>query len=508
MTDSIQLLPAGFGSYLTGILPPDQALTAGAFAQSMSQIKNIQRVDPLQFGQIVYSLETTVNLPLTNGTNVPTDNTLATAGLDIMALGSGLYGSYTLSDFFGCMTGLPYPLRDIKNGILQLQSPTLIQIYSNLYLAVKYEGAVLTPVATEITPGNWQLTGLTITNAGGGYSRDGVGAPAITLNNGATATCTVGTDWQDLATFGKITSTTITNPGSSATNNFSASVALPPTFSPGTMDTVVQGYITAANAEITTISTATPPNTEAANILNLNWNITGTALKIEQRTRYNLLAPVPIPRDSRLNTYPESIISFVDEVPSIAQDTLPHMGAQTLEALDDPCLVGGQSVIGMMRQERNQQRLQEIGIPLDNNIPSQPTIAQQKTLLTDGTIPDAVEGVPTPTGNFTLPAWSETQDCDQVKIVPRPIAYYDPNTDDLLTAGAVALGNISAILTSTVPTVSTLVPVGPGTPLDPGNILPPNLNTAYTSSTLAPSTYNDQGAIDKVIECNCDCWVA
>lgn len=507
MAESIQGLPVGFGSYLQGILPADQATAAGAFAQSMMQIKNIQRVDPIKFGQVVYSLETNANLPLTNGTDVPTDTALAEQGLGKIAQGSGIYGTFTMSDFFGAMSGLPYPLAEIKKGIIQLQTTALIQIYGNLYLALKSKLGVLTPVATEVTPGNWQLTGLTITDAGGGYGRDSAAAPSITLNNGAVATCTIGTDPNDITTFGKITGTTITNPGTSPINNFTASVAAPPTFAPGTQDSVVQGYITAANAEITNISTSTPPNIEAAEILNLNWNIAGTALKIEQRSRFYAMLPVPIPRDDTLNPYPSSIVAFVDSVPSFALDTIPHMTAQTLESLHDPCLVGGQSTVAMMRQARNQARLEEIGIPLDNNIPEIASLAQQKTLLTNGTIPGALDGIEGMTGNYTLPAWAASQTCDAVQLVPEPKAFYDPENDDLLAACNTNQGNTGAILTSSLPIVATIVPTGQCGTVDAGNILPPNLNTAYTSSTLLPSTYDNKQAIDKVIECNCDCWV-
>jgi hypothetical protein len=160
-----------------------------------------------------------------------------------------------------------------------------------------------------------------------------------------------------------------------------------------------------------------------------------------------------------------------------------------------------------MRQSRNQARLEQIGIPLDNNIPDLPSITQQKVLLTAGTLPEAVDGIVGLTGNYTIPAWSVTQNCDNVALSPNPIAYYDSTQDDLLSAGGTAAGNTSAILNNNSPIVSTNVPIGPGTSLNAGNILPPNLNTAYTSSTLLPATFNDQQAIDSVIECNCDCWV-
>ena len=44
-----------------------------------------------------------------------------------------------------------------------------------------------------------------------------------------------------------------------------------------------------------------------------------------------------------------------------------------------------------------------------------------------------------------------------------------------------------------------------GTPYK--NLIPPNLNTLFTSKTLAPASYPIQEAIDQVIHCNCDCWI-
>jgi len=34
------------------------------------------------------------------------------------------------------------------------------------------------------------------------------------------------------------------------------------------------------------------------------------------------------------------------------------------------------------------------------------------------------------------------------------------------------------------------------------------LDTSFTSGTLTPSDYSVDEAIDEVIKCNCDCWVA
>ena len=85
------------------------------------------------FAQIVANIETVSGLPLLGNTNVPTNTTLSTGGLDQVSYGSGPNGSYTVSDFFGCMSGLPYPWKDIQSNITSLQTANLISIYTQLY---------------------------------------------------------------------------------------------------------------------------------------------------------------------------------------------------------------------------------------------------------------------------------------------------------------------------------------------------------------------------------------
>ena len=141
---NLQILPEGFGSYLENILPSDVAAAAGAFSATMQQIKNIRKLEIEKFAQVVASLETTTGLNLVSGTNVPTDTTEAKAALALIALGSGPYGTYTYSDFFGCMSGLPYPWKDIQSSIIGLQTKTLATIYENLWLALTWKQATAT----------------------------------------------------------------------------------------------------------------------------------------------------------------------------------------------------------------------------------------------------------------------------------------------------------------------------------------------------------------------------
>jgi hypothetical protein len=467
MADTIiQQFPVGFGSYLDGILPPSIATAAGAFSVSMQQITNISSIPIEKFAQIVTNIETIAGLAV-NGTNVPVDNTLVSGSLPLIALGSGPYGTYTMSDFFGCMTGLPYIGIDIKGLMNAIETPALYNIYENLYLAVTWEQATAT----------WNGTSFTYTNKGGGYAS----APTVTVG-GNPATATIGTDATDLNTFGRIIS--ISYSGVAGT----VVIDPPPGGGWPTMNTVVQGYIDAANAEILAIQTA---NQLLSEQLNTNWNYTGTQLTIEQRALDTGL-PVPVPPDPidvvpDLAQFPTTQISFTDSIPQFALNTDPHMQAQSIEAIANICSPGGQSIVGMMREARNQVRLNEIGVPLSNNINDTITPVQNKELVANGTLANS------------NPATLAQVNCNTGdEINPNPYGVYDPNNNNyyvtnpdfgvslLDTGNAEALGSFAGS--------------------EYNNLIPTNLNTIYASKNLLPSTYTVGEAIDEVIRCNCDCW--
>ncbi len=549
----------GFGSYLYNIIPQADAITAGAFAYSMQQIRNIRFCDFQSFAQAVQSIETITGLQQTNGTNKPADENLADAGLYKTALGSGIYGTYTMSDFFGCMTGLPYPGSLVRKGIDRLQTTKLNNIYRENFLAITWEGAELTvqystsvvedPPAVFTT--YYTVTGVTLTNSGGGYGRGSAPAPTITINggSGATATCIIGTDDADAGsnntgTFGRVTSVILTSAGSPSVTIPTISIQYPPTATlavqsngdvatggtntasgtagwPATMNAVVQDYIDQANAEIESIRDNNPIESR---ILNTYWNICGDQLAREQRARYIAIPPVDIMepdsntevrKDYFVTPYPGSQFVFTDSVPEFAQDTRPHMAAQSLEAIADLCSVGGQSLIALMRESRNSVRLQQVGITLDNTIPDAMTDEQTKQLTTNGVLPNPVIG-PIST---TIPAWANTIDCQTGELIyPIPNGVFANGQFNQTTE--VTFGDIIPIIENQEnPVVSTLVPVGPeietplqepyiiAVPIQVNPAIPPQLDTQYTSSTLLPASSNIQEAIDKVIECNCDCWV-
>ena len=532
---TIQPIPQGFGAYLDGILPPDIAKAAGAFSVSMQQIKNISSVPIEKFAQVVNSLETTKGLNV-NGTSVPTDTSLASQGLALIALGNGPFGTYTMSNFLGCMSGLPYLGINIRQLIQQLETSTLYDIYKNLYLAVTWELATVSvqysTYQVETDPGPppsyttyYHVTGLTIVDPGGGYGREGAASPTITISNGGTGTTTIGTNYLDITNYGRVLSVAVSSAGSDSTSIPTATVSFPPgtgSFS----NSIVQGYIDAANAEIVVIKNAQPARAQQ---LITNWENTGRLLTVEQRaiaTGMALQVPLADPaidREPTLAGYPTTQYSFVDSIPRYAKFTQPHMYSQTLEAISNLNTVGGRSLIAMLREARNQARLQEAGIPLDNNIENKLTKTQEAQLIGNGGLPNSVPAsnglIPYPT-----PAPSPTANGTFVDTVPAtlstelgntdPYGYYNSTDERYYNTNNNYLGSGQPNTTgqTNASGVGQLLDIGEA--IEPGsfagsrysNLISPQLSVIYTSDILLPATYSVQEAIDEVIRCNCDCW--
>ena len=320
---------------------------------------------------------------------------------------------------------------------------------------------------------------------------------------------------------------------------------------PGRGDVIppLTALIAEADAEVAVIRTTQP--IKATN-LNALYDQMGAQLSYEQRARFTGIGPVPTgTRDRFLNAYPSSLMVFVDSLQELSKNTLPHMQVQTLEAISNLDLTGGQSIIGAMRESRNTARLDAIGVAQDNVIDGTIQEAQEIELLLNGTLLTSIPptDVPSPIVDpyvfnssvpikFTPPALVEP--------APEPLGYFDGT--NIIATTEVTPGNPSILLPSNqpvlaqqlaslatnpnapfptnqisqanqvYPTVGTLVPAGQGKVLDVGkappgslapskaiNLLPPNLKVA--AGTVLSSTFSVPEAIDEVIKCNCDCWV-
>lgn len=417
-----QVLVEGFGSYLADILPPDIAVTAGAFGASLQQVKNITQIPIEKFAQVVANMETTQGLDLVNGTNVPTDVTEAQSAYELVALGTGPYKTFTYSDFFGCMSGLPYNWAQLQTLISDLQTSNLVTIYQTLY------------------------------------------------------------------------NTIVAGPGGDI---------------PG-YNIAVQAQIDLANTEIALIRTVRPG---ASTDLNTLYEQFGTQLGNEQLVRNTGLSPLPSPRDAFVNKYPIPIYSFVDMLPLYGKQTQPNMASQTLEAISDLTFVAGQSVIAAMRQSRNQDRLNYVGVSLDNNIPD--FIEDQKEWIANTVVTTEVI---LPDGNVIT---EQTSIGNAVPAFPNnttPLGYYDPVTETYniyVTPETVPVEDTGSVTGSVIGVVRLAKPIDTGGPLVPGSLakspyqslIPPQLNTLFTSDVLLPAQFSVPDAIQQVIDCNCDCWL-
>lgn len=610
----------GFGTYLYQILPIDQAVAAGAFAASIQQIKNISNVDFIKFAQVVFSIEMADrNLNLLTLISSPTDSTLSSQGFTKLALGSGPNGTYVMSDFLGSMSGLPYMWSDVQKYLEALQTIKLKNIYQELYLATTWEGAALTIQYTASAGPIYTITGITITDSGGGYGRGSAVAPTITIGggSGATAVCTIGTNNNDIGsngngTYGRVISVAITSIGTPNGTIPTVTIEYPPTgtlsvnadgsvattgtnTASGTigwpsMNTVVDAYITQANTEIADIYSKQPKN---ATLLNTIYNLAGQQLTVEQRARFTALALVSIPRDTSISVYPGTVIAYSNSIAELCTYTLPHMYAQTLEAITDLNTVGGQSIVAYMRQSRNAAKLQEIGISADTSISDTLDESTKKLLLSNGTVPTALTGVDVygvngnadnPVTTYTLPSNLLQENSVGTLISNCPLGFYDPNTESFKISDAISqVGQyppIQEILNlnnnqssnknllgpnydGTGPALQVPVPlninlqdginifqtgtndvgigqntsdinlqpiavvragpklvIGNGTdlptdsPMIPGSLagsentdlIPTNLNSAYTASSLGCFNYTPEEATAEVVKCNCDCW--
>jgi hypothetical protein len=134
------------------------------------------------------------------------------------------------------------------------------------------------------------------------------------------------------------------------------------------------------NAE-SLINSVVSANSVAANILNDNY-ITMANLLIDQNQNL-LAADVDI-----ANLIPEqrsSILGFVTELPTLGLDTDQYSYRQFFESVANIDSLGGQAVIGCMREGVNTQILNDAGIGVDTVIPAVYTVVPVQANLIPST---------------------------------------------------------------------------------------------------------------------------
>lgn len=229
----------------------------------------------------------------------------------------------------------------------------------------------------------------------------------------------------------------------------------------------ISNYVSQINTEISTVQTA---HKKEASEINELWDALCDRLKKEQANRLNAL------RYSIGANYDiADMLSFVQSLDNYSSDTEPYQAAQVLEAIScgvvntqwpnskgktpatlvgtpDTKTLGGQSLVGSMREARNAARLGLTNGELDNNVPD---------------------------ANPTLAAQQYSQDTQQ---------------NPLLTSMGIEKVTGAAAIPGSLA----------GSP--DRNLVPDNLGIFKITGVLIPTVVTPTQAVDDVTTCNCDCW--
>lgn len=289
---------------------------------------------------------------------------------------------------------------------------------------------------------------------------------------------------------------------------------------PGYLDnSVLQGYIDAANAEIAAIVAA---NSVAANQLNFWWNTVGAQLSIEQRAIvFSATDVTQITEDSNRS----DIYQFVRNLEQWALETDYKEISRSIEAIADTTNLTGQSIIGLLREARNASRIGLIGGVLDNDVSNTLTTpaASATAIVTNGQI----SSVAMTNIGSGYDAANPPQIYVNGVLPPNGLA---PVLKPVITAVGEPINNQTGGLQNPGAAVTNINVDNPGNNLsDPVDLVvqdPPtpdrngypqvagvlpnldNINTVPQPLISSPSSsFTPKEAIDDVTICNCECWI-
>lgn len=265
---------------------------------------------------------------------------------------------------------------------------------------------------------------------------------------------------------------------------------------PVTTDGEIITFVAAANTEIASIYAANP---ELVDQLNYYWNLIGNQLAIEQQA-IPLCVPIAtsVPELSNSNEIP----GFVRQVEEWSLNTTAGGEALTLEGISDTTILGGQSLIAMMREARNASRLALAGGDLQNNVDTyiDTCCASATATVVDGTITEVQ--VTSGSSGYTA--------AKPPVITVYPVGHGALLNPILATDGSISAievisggsGYSSATLEITLP--PQCQPVNPPqqtyTDTPDSQLVPPELISPPSASPTVAE------AIVEVVHCNCDCW--
>jgi hypothetical protein len=132
-------------------------------------------------------------------------------------------------------------------------------------------------------------------------------------------------------------------------------------------DAAMIAYIATANADISTVIAAAPASTTL-----LNTTFVAIAQSISDEKALQTRAGInyfDLPPGEQT-----SVMAFIQNLAGYAQLTADCEAAEFLEQIADTSIVGGQALIGAMREARNKQYIQESNMFMFNNVPLDPPL--------------------------------------------------------------------------------------------------------------------------------------
>lgn len=142
----------------------------------------------------------------------------------------------------------------------------------------------------------------------------------------------------------------------------------------GASEAAMPGIIATANADIVTIVAAQPALTTT-----LNTAFTAIAQSLSDEKALQIRAGINY-FDSTAGEQ-TSTMAFVQNLPAYAQLTAAGEAAEFLESIADTSIIGGQAIIGAMREARNRTLIESSNLFMANNVPSDPEITPTPVIV-------------------------------------------------------------------------------------------------------------------------------
>lgn len=132
-------------------------------------------------------------------------------------------------------------------------------------------------------------------------------------------------------------------------------------------DGAVLGYISTANTVIVSLAAAQP-----VLVAELNTAFVAIAQSLSSEKGYQIRAGIDY-FDTAIGEQ-MSTMAFVQNLPVYAQLTADCEAAEFLEDIADTTIIGGQAIIGAMREARNRTQIEGSNLFMANNVPSEPPL--------------------------------------------------------------------------------------------------------------------------------------